>query len=81
MTEWDEKGNQIWYYEGITIRKKIGNKVNKSSDKMYDISKLKPEKFLKVLHFISYESVRYFPPGKLTAKNSVELNKDIEPFD
>ena len=55
--------------------------VNGMSDKMYDISKLKPEKFLKVLHFISYESVRYFPPGKLTAKNSVELNKDIEPFD
>ena len=59
--EWDEYGNPIKYKTVITLKKLASNPIEalepgrvskEQPPKMYDISKLKLEKFHKVLHYV-----------------------------
>ena len=60
--EWDEYGNAVKYKTVITLKRKDPNQAAESSDhtgrskstapKLYDISKLRLEKFHHVLHYL-----------------------------
>ena len=65
----------------ITLRKKVAKENNQKVGKLYDISKLKPNKFVKVLQYMSDVDIRYFPPPQPPKKSYIihkDSNKDIE---
>ena len=59
--EWDEKGNAIRYKTVVTLKKKEGEEKNTNGAakaKIYDIARLKLEKFHMVLHFL-YSTIKH----------------------